>query len=545
MNHCANTMQLLSNTHSSIYHLAMFFFNCMTKSDQITAKAICEVEHNKRQMRPFWGILAVIVCTLSAWPLRQWLSPAIILMIYNLGVFLVAASYGRGASIVASILSIPAFAFFFAPPIFSFAISDIQNLLGLLVMLLVANLTSNLLEHIQFQAKMAQMRKNQASALNRLMMDLANTPTDQTLAHVVVPHIYDEFKALSVLLLPNAEGKLVFPLEPPSQYSLTGVNLQHAQYLFLAQNTTQQNGLPPIIANNGLLYIPLLGSQGFVGVVAMEAIEPEYQVFLQNYLHQVGLALERLYLAAQARSALLQAEAEASRNSLLSAISHDLRTPLTRIIGAANTVIENLQLSELERTEIHKVIRDEAQHMSELMNKILDMARLAEGALVLHCEWYTLEEIIGGALARMEKVLEHREITINLPENLPLIWIDGVLLQQVLINLFENIAKYTPAGSPIDISAAVYASTLSLSVADFGPGVPETRESDIFEKFYRFQAESSTHGIGLGLALCRSIMQAHQGAIIADNRAEGGARFTLTLPLHPAPLIQWREGELK
>ena len=545
MHRCVNTMQLLSNRHPGMHSTAMFIPTSMTHSDQPSAAGLSDVEHNHQRMRPLWGILAVIACTLLAWPLRDWLSPAIILMIYNLGVFLVAASYGRGASIVASVLSIPAFAFFFAPPIFSFAISDIQNLLGLLVMLLVANLTSNLLEHIQFQAKMAQLRKNQASALNRLMMDLANTLTDKTLAQVVVPHLFEEFKVLSVLLLPNAEGKLAYPLELPTAYSLTGANLQHAQYLYVAQNATPQNGLPPIIVNHGLLYIPLLGSQGVVGVIAMQTIEADYQTFLQTYLHQVGLTLERLYLAAQARAALLQAEAEASRNSLLSAISHDLRTPLTRIIGATNTVIENYQLAELERTEIHKVIRDEAQHMSELMNKILDMARLAEGTLVLHCEWYALEEIIGGALARMEKVLELRDIKIDLPENLPLIWIDGVLLQQVLINLFENIAKYTPAGSPIDINATVANNTLSLSVADFGPGVPENHTSDIFEKFYRYHAESSTHGIGLGLALCRSIMQAHQGEIIADNRAEGGACFTLSLPLHPAPLIHWREGDLK
>lgn len=507
----------------------------------LTAEPITERVRPQHRLRFFWGVVAVVFCTLIAWPLRQWLSPAIILMIYNLGVFLVAASYGRGASIVASLLSIPAFAFFFAPPIFSFAISDIENLVGLLVMLLVANLTSNLLERIQFQAKIAQLRKNQASALYRLIMDLSNTLNDKMLATVVVTHLFEEFQVLSVLLLPNAEGKLMYPHEPPSAHSLQGVDLLKAQDIFSTNRVTEQNRLPALTLNNSILYIPLLGSQEVVGVIAMQRIDPEFTTFLQTYLQQIGLTLERLYLAAQARLATLHAEAEASRNSLLSAISHDLRTPLTRIIGATHAVMENTQLSGAERHEIHKVIQDEAQHMSDLMNKILDMARLTEGTLVLHCEWYALEEIVGGALARMEKLLESRDIRIALPAQLPLIWIDGVLIQQVLINLFENIVKYTPAGSAVEISALLHPDAMQLEVADFGPGIPEATEAHIFEKFYRSAPESSTNGIGLGLALCRSIMLAHNGSICAGNRAGGGACFTLTLPLHTPPSIVWNE----
>ncbi len=480
-----------------------------------------------------WGIVAPTLCTLFAWPFRYVLGPASILMTYNLGVFLVAASYGRGASILASLLSVPAFAFFFAPPIFSFAITDIDNIIGLAVMLVVANLTSNLLDKIRLQAAIALQRENQATALYRLNRDLSETLNEKSLARIAVAHLFEQFNAPSVVLLPDMAGQLVLPDEKPLRVSLRSINLLLAQHIFdsypLKETTLNADRLLD------LMYLPLQGSQRFVGIVVIQRIDTELHTFLQTFLQQIALTLERLRLANQASEAMIQAEAEVSRNSLLSAISHDLRTPLTRIVGAASTLIDDGQLTAEERLEFNKVIQDEAQRMSELMNKILDMARLSAGTLVLHREWYDLEEIVGGALTRMEKILSDRPIRIRLPDDLPLVWIDGVLVQQVLLNLLENITKYTPDNSAIDITAEQLETTLSLSVADQGPGIPAGSEEKLFEKFYRLERESSKNGIGLGLTLCRSIMEAHQGSIKVTNRPGSGAVFTIILPLHKAP----------
>ncbi|MEQ1529146.1 MAG: DUF4118 domain-containing protein [Methylococcales bacterium] len=489
-----------------------------------------------------WGIIAPGLCTLIAWPLRYTLGSASILMTYNLGVFLVAANHGRGASILASLLSVPAFAFFFAPPIFSFAITDLDNIIGLLVMLVVANLTSNLLDKIRLQADIAQQKENQATALYRLNRDLSETLDDKMLAGTVVAHLYEEFKVSSVLLLPDADNQLCYPQDSALAQSLLAVDLKKAQQVYMNGAPAEPAGNFSTSVKNAVIYIALQGSQAHVGVVAVQPIKAELRAFLTTFLHQIALTLERLHLAAQAREALIQAEAEASRNSLLSAISHDLRTPLTRIVGTAGTLVDNNRLTDAERLEFNKVIQDEAQRMSDLMNKILDMARLAAGAIILHREWYTLEEIVGGALTRVEKMLGDRPIHINLPDDLPLVWIDGVLVQQVLINLLENASKYTPAHSAIDISAQESAVSLTLSIADRGPGIPAAAAEKIFEKFYRLESESAQNSIGLGLALCRTIMNSHGGSIQATNSRSGpGAVFTLSLPLHEPPQIYWDE----
>lgn len=481
-----------------------------------------------------WGIIAPILCTLIIWPLRSVIGPSSILMAYNLGVFLVALRYGRTASNIATLLSIPAFAFLFAPPVFSFFIKDIDNIIGLLIMLIVANITSNLLDKIKLQAETAQKRETQAMALYRLNRNLSDALNVQMLVSTVASHLYEEFNVLSVLLLPDVNNNIYYPSEPPLKQSLRGANLFIVQQVF-----KKDIGLSPGVSIiNNIMYLPLQGAKRVVGVIVMQNIKPEFKTFLYTYLYQIALTLERLHLAKQAKEALLNAEAEASRNSLLSAISHDLRTPLTRIVGLASTLMEGELLSVEERLDFNKVIHDEAQRMSELMNKILDMARLAGGTIVLKREWYALEEIIGGALTRLENALGDRPIQIQLPQNLPLLWVDAVLMQQVLINLLENITKYTPAGSPIDITAELLSESLLLTIADRGPGILAGMEEKLFEKFYRVNAESSLDGIGLGLSLCRSIMQAHQGTIQAANRLDGGALFTLVLPLHiPPPLL--------
>ncbi len=491
-----------------------------------------------------WGIAAPFICTLMDWPLRHVLGPASILMTYLLGVFLVASRYGRGASIIASLLSAPVFAFYFAHPIFSFAINDLENIIGLGVMIVVANVTSDFLERVHLQAEISKQRENRANALYRLSQALSDAHNQQSVATIAVSHIYDDFGALSVLLFPDPEFHLQYPSDMPLGHSLRGVDLKIAQQTY-QQHTAKQTSE----STSSIAYYSLEHSQIIQGVLAIKSpagsdlTNPKLVTFFDTFLNLISQTLERLSLTEQANNANLQAETESLRNALLSAISHDLRTPLTRIIGAGTALVENNEdFSAEEKLDFNRVILDEAQRMSELTSKMLDMARLTAGEIILHQEWNALEEIVGSALNRLEKNLGTRPIRTLLPDHLPLLWIDAVLVEQVLTNLIENAIKYTPAGGPIDISAELLAGKLAITVSDYGRGIPQGMEEKVFDKFYRLESESHQGGVGLGLTLCRAIIEAHGGTIHTTNQYGKGASFIINLPIHEPPELNCLEG---
>lgn len=489
-----------------------------------------------------WGVAVPFICTLIVWPMQAVLGEPSILMIYLLGVFLVANHFGRGASILASLLSAPLFAFYFARPIFSFAISDLKNMVGLAAMILVANLTSNLQDKARQQAELAQQRENRAHALYQLSQALADASNQQDVAEVAVKHIYEQFGAMSVLLFADDHGGLVYPSSKPLNYSLRNVKLSAAQQAFELHAVN----LPHNSATS--FYYPLERSQSVLAILAVDVqtlpidYNPNISGFFDTFRSLIAQTLERLHFAEQAKNATLQAETEALRNALLSAISHDLRTPLTRITGAASALLENgVDCSDADRQDFGKVIFDEAQRMSDLTSKILNMARLNSGRIILHQDWNAIEEIVGSALTHLDKSLQDRPVRTQLPNNLPLVWLDAVLLEQVLINLIENAIKYTPAGSPIDISAEKQTSRLQLVVSDYGPGIPKGKEEKVFEKFYSLETETQEGGVGLGLALCRAIIEAHGGSMEATNTVGKGAAFIMELPLHEPPALNWNE----
>jgi two-component system sensor histidine kinase KdpD len=265
---------------------------------------------------------------------------------------------------------------------------------------------------------------------------------------------------------------------------------------------------------------------------------PEQQKLLDTFLRQIAQAITRVRLAEQARKTHLDMEAERLRNSLLSSISHDLRTPLATIVGSASTLVEeDNALKAEDKLELNRAIYDEAQRMSSLVNNILDMARLDAGAVVLNKQWYPLDEIIGVVLTRLQKRLAGRPVTVKLPPGTPMIYVDTVMIEQVLINLLENVLRYTPEKSPVEITGEASSFAVEISVADQGPGIPKGFESQLFEKFYRVRHEAAQSGVGLGLAICRAIIEAHGGSIQAQNRPTGGAVFSFMIPLDHAPPV--------
>jgi two-component system sensor histidine kinase KdpD len=256
---------------------------------------------------------------------------------------------------------------------------------------------------------------------------------------------------------------------------------------------------------------------------------------LETFASQIALALERAQLGAAAHASELANESERLRNALLSSISHDLRTPLASIAGASSSLLERGgQFSDVDRNELLRAINEEAQRMAGLIDNVLDMARIQAGAASLNLQWHPLEELIGATLERLQRRLATHRVVVHLPDDLPVLHVDGVLIGQVLGNLLDNAVKYAPAGTQISISAEAGADQIIVSVADEGPGLPPGEEKRVFEKFHRAVPEGTQSGVGLGLSIAKAILQAHGGTIEAENLPAGGAvfRFGLPIPAH-------------
>ncbi|MGZ8219212.1 DUF4118 domain-containing protein [Methylomagnum sp.] len=494
----------------------------------------------ERLWRYAWAVLVVAACTLIAKLIFGGFDLANLVMVYLVGVILVATRLGQGPSILASVLAVGTFDFLFVTPYYSFKVSDTQYLVTLLGMLTVAVVISHLMANVRYQARVAGHRERRATVLYRMSRELAAARSEGDIVRIAIRHVHAEFGSRTVILFPNEHGRIVHPTEKPLEASLRGADRGVAQWVHDHNEPAGQG--THTLAGAQAVYFPLGADNQALGVLAMlpanlrRIFLPEQRQLLETFLNQIAHALERVRLAERARAAAVDMEAERLRNSLLSSISHDLRTPLATIVGSASALAERDEaLDATERRELSRAIFEESTRMSRLIANILDMARLEAGAVTLNRQWHVLEEIIGTVLNRLETRLKGRTVSVRLPRDLPLVLVDGVMLEQVLANLLDNAAKYSPPGTPIEITAESSAFTLTVSVADRGPGIPAGREEKLFEKFVRAHPEGAQSGVGLGLAICRAIVEAHGGWIRAKNRGTGGAIFTFTLPVDQAP----------
>ncbi|HTN94676.1 MAG TPA: sensor histidine kinase KdpD [Gallionella sp.] len=493
-----------------------------------------------------WAIAATAICTAIAWFMFDHFELANLIMVYLLGVVVVAARYGRGPSVLSSFLSVVLFDFCFVPPRFSFAVSDTQYLITFAVMLAVALVISNMTVSIRHQAKVAGHRERRIASLYAMSRELAATRGEENILRIAVKHVAEVFEAQAVVLLPNETGRIVYPKDEGSAQSCHGSDLSVAQWVYDHGQMAGQG--TDTLPGGDVVYLPLKASSGMIGVLALLPLNParialpEQQRLLETFISQIALALERVRLAVEAHSTQLKMETEQLRNTLLSAISHDLRTPLAAIVGASSSLAQDDdKLDKKARHELSQAIYDEAIRMAGLANNLLDMARLEAGAVVLNRQWQPLEEVVGGALAGMSSRIAGHPVTVKLPRDLPLVEIDSLLIERVFANLLENAVKYTPPGTPIGISAVAGTNELVVTVSDQGHGIPAGEEQRIFEKFHRVTSEGNQGGAGLGLTICRAIVEAHGGRMWADNLPTGGAAFHFALPLTEPPLIEHEE----
>jgi two-component system sensor histidine kinase KdpD len=493
--------------------------------------------HLPKRLRYVWTTCGCALVTLLSMPLGAHFDRSNIVAIYILTVVLVGVRFGRGPSALAAVLCVTAFDFFFVPPKFSFAVSDVQYLLTFIIMLAVGLITGQLTAGLRSQARVASHREDRAAALYEIARDLSGAVQIDQVVRISDESIKRTFYAHAALLLPDAAGQLGLASERKDP-SLT-LEIGIAQWAF---DKGQPAGVgTDTLPGSEVLYIPLRAPERSRGVLAVRAKSrrllriPEQRQLLDTFAALIAIALERVHYVDVAQDALLQMESERLRNSLLAALSHDLRTPLTVLVGLADSLALTRPALSPQQLETSEAIKDEARRMSTLVGNLLDMARIESGEVALNLQWQPLEEVVGAALDAVRSLLQRHRIEVNLPDDLPLVRFDAVLIERVLVNLLENASKYTPPGSTVTLSAEAVAGELRVFVSDDGPGLPVGREEAVFQKFTRGDRESATPGVGLGLAICRAIVESHHGRISGTNRPGGGATFAFTLPLGIPP----------
>ena len=488
-----------------------------------------------------WALVSCAAVTALATPLLQYFDAANIVMLFLLAVVLVAVKFGRRPALASAVLNVVAFDFFFVQPRFSFAVHDVQYLLTFAVMMVVGLVVGQLTASLRYQARVARYREERARSLFEMARELGKALVLEQVAEIGDRAIESAFRAKACVLLPDANERLVIASEGVGE--TPAVDLGLAQWAF--DHAEAAGSGTDTLPGSALLYVPLNAPMRTRGVIAVEAANPrllmipEQRQLLDTFAALVAIAIERVHFVTVAQETLVSMESERLRNSLLAALSHDLRTPLTALVGASETLALALAREGSARAGDARSIAEQGLRTAQLVNNLLDMARLQAGAVALRHDWQSLEELAGSALRSVESALTAHPVHVNLPDDLPLLYGDGVLLERLLANLFENAAKYTPAGTPITLSARHEGALMVVEVSDEGPGFPPGNTEALFEKFARGNKESRTPGVGLGLAICRAIVQAHGGTISASNRAppKHGAVLRWTLPFKQAPSV--------
>ncbi|SFM96508.1 two-component system, OmpR family, sensor histidine kinase KdpD [Formivibrio citricus] len=459
-------------------------------------------------------------------PLRDKLDLANAVMLFLLAVFVVALRLGRGPAILAAFLSVALFDFFYVPPQLTFAVSDVYYLITFAVMLAVSLLTTGLVTNLQEEAERARRHEHQTRDLYELARNLTGAAS---LAQVE--------EAVATYLKPDSGKARLFLLNEGKQLDTSGCSELEKQLLNLAFNNKdavsgEHDGAAPA------LYLPLAAPMCTRGVMLVQpAGAARSREHLLTMASLVAIAIERLHYVDVAQQTQLQMSAEKLRSSVLSALSHDLRTPLTSLVGQADTLAESSLMPEVLRDSA-RTLRDQSRAMNNLLTNLLDMARLQAGKVTLRREWQLFEDVISAGLQLLRPYLGNRPVSVELAPNLPLVEFDAVLLERVLCNLVENAAKYSHEDQRIEIRAFVEQQEACIAVCDRGTGFPEGKIEHLFDLFERGEAESAKPGVGLGLAICKAIMEAHGGRIDAANRPGGGACVILRLPLGNPPAFE-------
>lgn len=455
---------------------------------------------------------AVMVIAALCYPLLGHLELANIAMLFPLAVLFTAIHLGRGPAVLSAFLSVALVDFFFVPPHFTFAVSDLQYLLTFIVLLAVALIAAHLADRLRQQRDEAERREAQASALYELARELSAALSEEQIAEIAEHTIERAFGLQSCIIMSDGHVLGASGRKPPAPHPDTRI-------LSFPLNA-------PMRERGTLRLWP---------DAALPASE-EAQALIGTIATLIAISLERVHYVEVARTTEVEMASERLRNSVLGALSHDLRTPLTALVGLAETLALTQPSLSAEQRELADAIRDEAMRTTLRVNKLLELARLQSGKVRLRREWQPIEEVVGAALGAMKQALSRHRLRLDLPQELPLVEIDAVLFERVLCNLIENAIRLAPPATCIGIAAHAAPPWLEISVSDEGPGIAAEDPDTLFAQFARGDA-ASAGGVGLGLTIVRTIVEAHGGRVTAANRPDGGACFTILLPLGEPPAM--------
>ncbi len=480
------------------------------------------------------GLMLVAGATLISEIAIEFLSPTNMIMFYLLAVVVAALRLGFRPALLTALLGVLAFDFFLVPPYFSFAVTNTQDFITFVGLFTVGAVISTLVARARRQTETIRIREAQTMTLYSLSRDLASAVGLNEILNAVIHHVSETLNAPIAILLPEGESLEV-------QASSGGLSLgekQKSVAVWTFRNGKIAGKGTDTLSSAELLYVPLQTGGRVVGVMGIKlrhsdgSLSLESRRLLEAFASQAALAIERAYLAQKAEQAQLLQATERLERSLLNSISHDLRTPLSSITGALSSLRDEKSGPNKEaRRELIDLAWEEAERMNRFVGNLLDMTRLEAGALKIKKEPYDVQDLLGSCLDSLEPRVKDKKVKVGLPPDLPLVPMDSVLMAQVMVNVLDNALKYSPPGGIIEVAARLREKFLEIEVADQGPGIPEEQLTQIFNKFFRITRADGTSGIGLGLAISKGIVEAHEGRIWAENRSGGGTKIVFTLPL--------------
>lgn len=524
------------------------------------------------------AIAASLVITACIYLFKLYPKIPNISFIYLLVVLALASTRGLYAAIVASVIAFFTFDYFLVVPLFTFTINKAEEWLALFIFLVTSIITGRLASALRQRAELATQRANETLALYELVNTTTSEESLEQQLDIVARAVVSNFSSVGIydcaILLPDATGKLMLradACQPVTQMALSLDEQTTAEsallqrkvidlyedlpsasssptYRFrrvLSTHPTGERyvrliplelgadavGVARLVIKNGSRHFPIERNS----TTSQARLAPQ-TTFFWTFLDQATSMIERARLHREALQIELLRRTDALRSALLSSVSHDLRTPLSSIKAAASSLLqEDVSWNDEERRSFAIAIEREADRLNRLVGNLLDMSRIEGGALKPEKEWYPIEELVHDVLGHMQPILQDREVRVSLPSDLPPVQFDYLQIDQVLTNLLENAVRYTAPASPLEVSVRVIPDYMLISIADHGPGIPAYDLERIFDKFYRVSGParkaSSIMGTGLGLAVCRGLVEAHGGRIWAENRPDGGAVFQFILPL--------------
>jgi two-component system, OmpR family, sensor histidine kinase KdpD len=481
-------------------------------------------------------VAVALVCGLL---IERYIGLQSVLLVFLVAIIGSAIAWGLLPSLFACILSVLGFNFFLIPPVYTFTIADPDNAVALFFFFFVAVIVSNLTAATRSQIVVARVRAKTTAALYSFSRKLAGIGSVDDLLSATTDQVASMLDGRTALFMPAKQGgSIEVACTYPPDDRLDEADLAAARWSW-AHNAAAGAGATPSLESKRL-FLPLRTGSGPVGVIGIQreasagSLNPDERRLLDALADQAAVAIERVSLAGVLAEARVLAETERLRTALLTSISHDLRTPLASIVGAVSALRSfSEKYSPQQREELLATLQSEAERLNRFVNNLLDMTSLESGAVELQLELFDIGEIIGAALRRAADVLARHHLEIDLEPDLPMLFVDAVLIEQVLFNLLDNAAKYAPPDTRIDIRVRREGGLVVIEICDQGKGIPSADLERVFDKFYRVQAQDRRRaGTGLGLAICRGFVEAHRGRIAAENRGDrAGAVLRLSLPI--------------